>query len=136
MAKDLKTKERFIELRAEGLSFIRISKELKVSKPTLIRWQTELAREVSAAKFARYEMLIEQYSLMRQHRISHFGELLGRILDELRKRDLMEVPTDKLVGMALTVDSKLRAEITSIVHEEPPAMDLSDLTSPKRIHID
>lgn len=36
--KDYKTKERFIELRAQGLSFDSIARELEVSKPTLIQF--------------------------------------------------------------------------------------------------
>lgn len=40
--KDQETKERFIELRAKGLSFDKISKELKVSKQILIDWSRGL----------------------------------------------------------------------------------------------
>ena len=38
MVKTIEDKQRFVELRAKGLSFERIAEELKVSKPTLIKW--------------------------------------------------------------------------------------------------
>ncbi len=38
MAVTQKTREKFIELRAENVSFDKIAKQLKVSKSTLIMW--------------------------------------------------------------------------------------------------
>jgi len=40
--KDQQTKEKFIELRAKGLSFDKISRELRISKQTLINWSKKL----------------------------------------------------------------------------------------------
>ena len=39
-------REKFIELRAEGLNFDKIAKELKRSKQTLINWNKELGGEI------------------------------------------------------------------------------------------
>ena len=47
--KSIEEKQRFVELRAKGLSFERIAEELKVSKPTLIKWSEELFHEVQEA---------------------------------------------------------------------------------------
>jgi transposase len=43
---DLETKMVFVELRAKGYSYYRISKEMDISKQTLINWGKELAREI------------------------------------------------------------------------------------------
>ena len=134
MAKDLGTKERFIELRAEGWSFSKIAEELGVSKPTLMKWQGKLDKEISFARFTRLETLAEQYSLMKHHRIQHFGELLNRLLEELRSRDLTEVPTDKLLKMVLTIEGKLRMELNHVRHEEG-LFDNLDF-SPNSVRID
>ncbi len=37
-------KEKFIQLRAKGLSFDKISKELNISKPPLLKWNEELMK--------------------------------------------------------------------------------------------
>ncbi|MGZ4885497.1 MAG: hypothetical protein ACXVI7_09170 [Halobacteriota archaeon] len=48
--KDNKTKERFIELRGQGLPLARIAAEINVSKPTLINWGHEFREEIDNAQ--------------------------------------------------------------------------------------
>ena len=43
-------KSRFIELRAKGLSFDKISGELSIAKKTLVNWSKRYEAEVEAAK--------------------------------------------------------------------------------------
>ena len=45
--KDTAQKEKFIQLRAKGLSFDKISKEINTSKPTLLKWSEELEGEIA-----------------------------------------------------------------------------------------
>ena len=45
--KDQKLKEEFLVLRAQGLSFQKIARRLKVSKQTLIKWNNEFRYEIS-----------------------------------------------------------------------------------------
>ena len=51
-------KEKFIELRALGLSFDKISLEIGVSKPTLIKWNRECSKEVANLMYFNFEKLI------------------------------------------------------------------------------
>jgi transposase len=44
-------KEKFIELRARGLSFSKIAEEIGVSKPILIKWNSELRKEMQTRNF-------------------------------------------------------------------------------------
>lgn len=83
--KEEETRERFIELRAEGLSYEKISKELKVSKPTLIEWSRTMATELHNAKTIRKEALIEKYALQQENRLNLFGSLLKKIQCELER---------------------------------------------------
>ncbi len=48
--KDNETKNKFIELRAKGFSFAKISKELKTSKQTLVTWSKDLTLEIKNLK--------------------------------------------------------------------------------------
>jgi len=45
---DVETHQKFISLRAQGISFQRIAEELKVSKPTLISWSRKFQSEAAA----------------------------------------------------------------------------------------
>ena len=94
--KDQETRERFIELRAKGLSFDKISKELRMSKQTLINWSKKLQEEIANLKAIELEILQEKYYLSREKRIKLFGEKLKTLKDELDKRNLEELSTKEL----------------------------------------
>ena len=49
--KIFKEKEKFIEMRAQGISFAKISKEINVSKPILIEWNREFEKEIAHRQF-------------------------------------------------------------------------------------
>ena len=62
--KIFKEKEKFIEMRAQGISFAKISKESNVSKPILIEWNREFEKEIAHLQFLATEELLEQYPYM------------------------------------------------------------------------
>lgn len=107
----LETKERFIELRAKGWSFDKISKELGKSKQTLIDWSKALEEEISNLKALELEALYEKYYLLKENRIQTFGDLLSRIKQEISNRDLSEIPSEKLLDIFLKYEIQLRDEI-------------------------
>jgi intein-encoded DNA endonuclease-like protein len=110
-----KTKERFIELRAKGLSFDKISKDLKVSKQTLIDWSKDLEEEIRNLKALELEALLEKYYLLKENRIQTFGDLLSKLKTELLKRDFTDLSTDKLLDLILKYESQIREEIVDPV---------------------
>lgn len=122
----IETKEKFIELRAKGLSFDKISKELGKAKQTLVDWSKELQEEIASRKALELELLYEKYYLLREHRLKSFGELLSGIQGELLKRDLSEVPTDKLLALYLKYLDK--AEET---YQEPVFKTSSEIEEDK-----
>ena len=108
--KDQKTKEKFIELRAQGFSFDRIAKELRVSKQTLIVWSKELELEIANLKAIELEALQEKYYLLKQKRIELFGEKLKALKNELDKRNLEEISTKDLFGLLEKYGKLLKEE--------------------------
>jgi len=108
--KDIDTKERFILLRAQGKSFKKIAEQLKVSKQTLINWSKEFETEILNLKAIELEALQEKYYQSREKRIELFGERLRAIRDELGKRDLSEVSTEKLLLLFVRFASVIKVE--------------------------
>ena len=108
--KNANDKERFIELRAENRSYADIADILKVSKPTLIAWGKELHRDIGNARTLRMDELFEKYAVAKAKRIETFGERLNAMLAELDKRNLENVPTSILLGLALKYGESLRNE--------------------------
>ncbi len=114
--KDIKVKERFIELRAEGLSFDRIAQELDASKPTLMKWAKEFENEISELMFIEFESLFERYKMLRVERVRRYGEQLELIREALKERDLKDVPATKLLDMALVLEDRIEGEMRDVSH--------------------
>ena len=86
--KDLKTKERFIELRGQGLPLATIAAEIDVSKPTLINWERDFRQEIDNLKAVELEAMYDKYYLSVRKKVEFFGDVLRRIQGELETRDL------------------------------------------------
>lgn len=111
-------KKRFLELRARGLSYDKIARELKVSKQTLINWGKELGPVLDNVLRIEYETLEKEALMVRQMRLRFFKEQMLVIAEELMNRDMREVPTHKLNDMFL--------KYYKIIKEEEAALDIND----------
>lgn len=110
-------KERFIELRAKGWSFDKIAKETGKAKQTLIDWSKELQDKIANRKALELEALYESYYLMRENRLQTFGAMLTKIKEEVERRDLSDVPTDKLLELLLKYNSQVKEEIVEPIYK-------------------
>ncbi len=114
---DNQVKEKFIELRAQGLSFAKIAEQLGVSKPTLIEWSRELEHEISNLKAIELETLHEKYYVQKAKRIELLGRQLEAVKGELEKRDLKEMPTEKLLDFFIKFATVLKQEETAVTFQ-------------------
>lgn len=107
--------EQFIVLRGKGLSFDKIAQELEVSKPTLLKWQSQYRREVKESEFYEYQNLVEQMGIMRKDRFEMYSKLLSTVKQELEKRmensSLERLTTDKLVELSMKLEERLLKDI-------------------------
>jgi len=131
MTKTLEEKQRFIQLRAQGLSFDRIAEEMEVSKNTLLTWSGELFREVQEAQFHEQENLLNQYSVMRRTRFEVYSRLLSEALQELSNRaennKLSKMDTDKLLNLALRIEERLEKDTAQnlvLVNTKPEGFNI------------
>ena len=67
--KDQETQQRFIELRAQGLSYARIAQELNVCKRTLIHWSRKFQFDLQNRCAIEREALQEQVLASRETRV-------------------------------------------------------------------
>ena len=103
-------KSRFIHLRAKGLSYAKIAKELKVSTSTLSNWNQELIDEIAQAKALELEALQEEYFMLKEGRIRLLGGQLKTIQEEISGRNLSKVSTEKLLELQLRYFDGLKTE--------------------------
>ena len=123
--KDQETKSKFVELRAKGWSFERIADELEISKRILINWGKELELDIRNLKAIELESLQERFYMRKAQRIELFGEKLQAVKSELDKRDLSQLPTDKLFDLFIKYANALNNEATETVFRgmDPNALD-------------
>lgn len=107
----LEEREKFIELRAKGLSFDKIAAELHKAKQTLVNWDKEYKEEIANLKAEELEALQERYYLTKERKIKLFGERLEAINKELAKRDLSDVSTDKLLDLLIKCHAAIENEM-------------------------
>ncbi len=105
------TQDRFLELRAEGLSYDRIARELHVSKHTLVAWGRQYKDLLDQMRTLHLESVAESYALLKRQRIETLGTQLQRIREELATRDLKDLPTPKLLDMQLKYSMVVQQEI-------------------------
>jgi len=107
---DAKQKEKFIKLRAEGISFDTIAKELSKSKTTLINWQRELDSEINNLQYSIIQNLIEKYKITKQRKIEFYSKELDKIYKALEKKNYDELPAKQL--------HELREKLTQSIDKE------------------
>lgn len=124
--KDIKTKERFIELRGCGISYEKIAEELCVSKQTLINWSKELSNDIANFKAIHLEALLEKHLVAKSHRVKLFGENLLRLSAELESRDLKTISTEKVFDMLIRLSTVLKEEETSVAFRKTESALVGD----------
>jgi transcriptional regulator len=111
----IETKRRFIELRAKGYSFDKIAKELGKAKQTLLDWNRDLDQEIAQAKALELDSLYESYSLYKEARLKTLGEILSKLKKEVDKRDLTDLPTDRLLDLFLKYEGVVKESLVEPV---------------------
>jgi len=79
--------EKFIQLRAEGLSYDKIAAELDISKTTALKLGHDFEEEIKRLQFIRLEALAEQYRLVKAARIEELAKLLEQVDTSLQSAD-------------------------------------------------
>jgi transposase len=109
-----KVKEKFIELRAQGMSYDQIAGQLDVSRQCLQNWSRELKADLENAKAFHLDGIKAKYQMLQAHRVEQFSMMLQRLRDEVAKRDLSEVATDKLLDLFIKFTKEARNEVIEL----------------------
>jgi transposase len=112
--KDKQKQEKFIELRAKGLSFNKIAEEIDVSKPTLIKWSRDLYKEIANFEYLETQSLIEQYKISRSKKIETLTKKLSEIYSILEEYDIKSLSLKELIALKDNLENQLTTEKKSI----------------------
>ena len=119
MATDINKKEMFIQRRAEGWSYDKISKEIGVSKPTLIKWgKADVENIRKAAKNIEEEFLkdVRNQANVRKEKLIIIMNAAYKSLAEINYDALSE---KELLSLIIRLEAKLKEYIDMTIGEEP-----------------
>ena len=97
---DEKTVQRFIELRSAGWTFVRLTTELGVSKPTLIAWSRKHRFQIQNLKAIEMESLNQKWLASATERVNELGTQLQQVDSLLKERDLSQLTTPQLLALS------------------------------------
>ncbi len=104
------TQQKFIERRAAGRSFVRISTELGVAKSTLTEWSRKFRFEIHNRRALELDDLQNRTLGTVQSRVTALAEKLARVESELNQRDLTKVSTPQLFALAAALRRQMDRE--------------------------
>lgn len=104
-------KDKFIELRAAGLSFDSIAQQLNISKPTLLKMAKDFQSDIERLKFINLESQAERYKVLRAERLEGLGRLLGQVDTALEATDFSRLSPEKLIELKLKLTDKMHSLI-------------------------
>lgn len=127
---DNKMKEKFVELRAQGKSFVSIADTLGVSKPTLVDWSHELQDDIRNLRTINDEAMRERYQATKEYQLRLLSLQMEKVTKELENRDLKDVSTLGLFGIFAKLQKEL-GECTAIVkfEKESDLLNWNDLNT-------
>jgi transposase len=111
------TVEQFIEMRAQGMTYREIQKTLGVSRPTLVEWSRRNHLTISNYRTIEMADLSSDNYLEKKKRVQLLGSALNKIQEELSKRDMSTVPTEKLMKFQLDCVELLKKEEMNLALE-------------------
>jgi hypothetical protein len=110
----IEKKERFVRLRAQGLPYSEIEKELGVTKKTLLAWEGKLREDIQKEQSAEKEHIRAVYWEEKRGRIDLLRERQKRLHEEERRRDLSDIPTAKVMALEVQTSEQLKKEIRGL----------------------
>ena len=108
--KSLELKNRLIEMRAEGMSYQLIAKELGIAKRTAINWAKELDVEIHNAQAFALDGLIEKHFMCKKSRVELLCTQLNKIRTLIDDRDFYAVTDEKLIDLEVKLLNALKKE--------------------------
>ena len=104
----LDTKSRFLELRAKDWSLARIATKLKVSKRTLVDWNSQHQAEIRALRAIELEALQEKILATHKQELTCLAQNLQRIEETLAERSFKCESMRDLFRTAALLRSEIR----------------------------
>ena len=119
--KDQETMQKFIELRSQGWTYARLMAELNLSKPTLINWSRKFQFQIQNLRAIELEALANKWLTSVTDRVNGLGLQLQKVEAELASREIKDLSTTQLYGLARQLRRQLQEATGSVRFTTPVA---------------
>lgn len=107
---DADKKQQILTLRAKGKSYASIATEVGIAKQTAIDYCKENEETIATLKALELETLYESHHINKEARIEALSTLKDKLRQEIDRRDLADIPTDKLITLYLNTTAAIKDE--------------------------
>jgi hypothetical protein len=107
MTANIDKRQKFIELRAEGMSFDKIAEKLHISKPTLIKWSRAFKEDIVLISKVIDEQFIIEQKTKRTIRAQKISDELDKAYEALSQTDYKNMNKKELISIIEKLDNKL-----------------------------
>ncbi len=101
------TKDQFLTLRADGLSYAQCAQQLNVSRHTLINWARECKPQLDALRAIHTEALLDQVQLRLHQRITVLAAQYHRVVQTIEKANLLAPGVSTLFTILLKLNAAI-----------------------------
>ena len=119
--KDQETIQKFIALRSQGWTYARLMVELNVSKPTLINWSRKFQFQIQNLRAIELEALASKWLSSVTDHVNGLGQQLQKVEAELAGREVKDLSTTQLYGLAQKLRRQLQQATGSVRFTSPVA---------------
>jgi transposase len=109
--KDQETQDRFVFMRSQGKTFDDISQQLGVSTGCLINWSRKYRFQIQNFRAIELENLRSKLISTSEARARALSEELQRVQQELKKRNLADIPTARLYSLEESLRRQVLQEL-------------------------
>mgnify|MGYP001269078494 FL=1 len=121
-------KELFLVKRGiEKKSFDTISKEINVSKQTLINWNEEMKDKLSLIEGEEKEKSIEKFRQILDKRLEGIFALYEKVENEISVRSLEDIPYKVLFDIKIQLEGIINKNTSFIYQTGESRIDLEDI---------
>ena len=122
---DNATKDKFIELRAKGISYDKIAEQLNVSKGAVCKWALQFHSDIQRLRAIELQAIQDRVLSGYEQELTYLAEELRRVQAELRSRDYGYVDTPQLHWYQGSLFSRIDKKCASVDIPEPAKGDPS-----------
>jgi len=118
MTANIEKKQKFIELRAEGLSFDEIARKVNISKPTLIKWSKEFKDKIEEVTQIIEDQFLAEQRIKNIARAQKISDELDRAYTALSNTDYDNMKKKDLINIIKILEEKLNLKIRGNKEQE------------------